>query len=49
MMVGQFPSSRLLAANILNHISRRGLVGKCYSFQLDFSFRRKELHFRLRS
>ena len=35
---GQLPSSRLLAANLLNQFSTRGVGGKCYSFPVGFLF-----------
>jgi hypothetical protein len=35
------PGCRLLAANILNHISKRGLAGKCYSFPVGFFFQKE--------
>jgi hypothetical protein len=35
---GQLLICRLLLANLLNHFSKRGLGGKCYSFPVGFLF-----------
>jgi hypothetical protein len=37
------PACRLLAANILNHISKRGFGGKCYSLTVGFFFQKERV------